>query len=375
MTTACTKAQVTAALTEHEQPTGWQQIKDVSFQDADNATGTVILIYGSERQEEEWLFVREGTSWRIDWVAGLENCEDVGMRRAVVIGLGCVTPIGQSVEEFWSALTSGQSGVRRITQFDPSELDCQIAAEVKDWDPTNWMEAKSARRAARFSQFAVAAARQAVEDAELPITDDNRDDIAIAMNTGGGGVDVIADSERTLLEKGANRVGPFTVPAYAPNMASCQVAINLGVRGPTTTSVAACAAGVFAFVEAKRLIDLGEADVVIAGGAEANIVPVSLAAMGNMRALSTRNDEPEKACRRSTRSVTDSSTERAQRRSLSRLPIMPRRAARASTPSSPEARSRRTPSTSRRRTLRGSPPAGRSRRRWSAPGSPQRRLT
>ncbi|MEX0682656.1 MAG: beta-ketoacyl-ACP synthase II [Dehalococcoidia bacterium] len=217
--------------------------------------------------------------------------------RAVVTGLGCVTPIGQSVEDFWAALTAGQSGVRRITLFDPSDLECQIAAEVKDWDPTNWMEPKSARRAARFSQFAVGAATQAVKDAELLITDVNRDDIAIVMNTGGGGVDVIADGEKTYLEKGADRVGPFTVPAYAPNMASCQVAINLGVRGPTMTSVAACAAGVFAFVEAKRLIDLGEAEVVIAGGAEANIIPISLAAMGNMRALSTRNDEPEKACR------------------------------------------------------------------------------
>jgi 3-oxoacyl-[acyl-carrier-protein] synthase II len=117
------------------------------------------------------------------------------------------------------------------------------------------------------------------------------------MNTGGGGVDVIADGEKTYLEKGAARVGPFTVPAYAPNMASCQVAINLGVRGPTITSVAACAAGIFAFVEAKRMIDLGEADVVITGGTEANIIPISVAAMANMRALSTRNDEPEKACR------------------------------------------------------------------------------
>jgi len=219
------------------------------------------------------------------------------MRRAVITGLGCVTPIGHNVEDFWAALTAGQSGVRRISLFDPGDLECQIAAEVKDWDPNKWMEAKSARRAARFSQFAVAAAKQAVTDSGLPITDANRDDIAITMNTGGGGVDVIAEGEKTYLEKGADRVGPFTVPAYAPNMASCQVAINLGVRGPTMTSVAACAAGVFAFVEAKRLIDLGEADVVIAGGAEANIIPVSLAAMGNMRALSTRNGEPERACR------------------------------------------------------------------------------
>lgn len=219
------------------------------------------------------------------------------MTRAVITGLGCITPIGQSVGDFWTALTAGQSGVRRITLFDPSDLDAQIAAEVKDWDPTRFMDPKAAKRAARFSQFAVAAARQAVEQSGLAITDANRDDIAITMNTGGGGVDVIADGEKTLLEKGASRVGIFTVSSYAPNMASCQVAINLGIRGPTMTSVAACAAGVFSFVEAKRMIDLGEAEVVIAGGAEANIIPVSLAAMGNMKALSTRNDEPEKACR------------------------------------------------------------------------------
>jgi 3-oxoacyl-[acyl-carrier-protein] synthase II len=219
------------------------------------------------------------------------------MTRAVVTGLGCITPIGNSVSDFWSNLTAGVSGVRRITLFDPSGLDCQIAAEVKDWDPARYMDPKAARRAARFSQFAVAAAAQAVEDSRLVIDAANRDDIAIVMNTGGGGVDIIAEGEKTYLEKGASRVGPFTVPAYAPNMASCQVAINLGVRGPAITSAAACAAGIFAFIEAKRLIDLGEAEVVITGGAEANIIPISLAAMANMRALSTRNDEPERACR------------------------------------------------------------------------------
>ena len=219
------------------------------------------------------------------------------MVRAVVTGLGCVTPIGQTVGDFWSNLVAGVSGVKRITLFDPSDQDCQIAAEVKGWDPTCYMEVKAATRAARFSQFAVAAAKQAVDDSGLVISDGNRDDIAIVMNTGGGGIDVIADGERTYLEKGAARVGPFTVPAMAPNMASCQVAINLGVRGPTMTSVAACAAGIFASVDAKRLLDLGETEVVIAGGTEANIIPISIAAMANMRALSTRNDEPERACR------------------------------------------------------------------------------
>jgi len=219
------------------------------------------------------------------------------MVRAVVTGLGCVTPIGKTVGEFWTNLVGGVSGVKRITLFDLSDQQCQIAAEVKEWDAACYMEPKAAKRAARFSQFAVAAAKQAVSDSEFEITDANRDDIAVVMNTGGGGVDVIADGEKTYLEKGAARVGPLTVPAMAPNMASCQVAINLGVRGPTITSVAACAAGIFAFADAKRLLDLGETEVVIAGGAEANIIPISIAAMANMRALSTRNDEPERACR------------------------------------------------------------------------------
>ncbi len=219
------------------------------------------------------------------------------MTRAVVTGVGCVTPIGQGVDEFWSNLSSGVSGVRRITLFDPSDHECQIAAEVKDWDPTRFMDPRASRRAARFSQFSVGAAVQAVEHSRLKIDNSNRNDIAIVMNTGGGGVDIIQDGTKTYLEKGPSRVGPLTVPEYAPNMASCQVAINLGIGGPTITSVAACAAGIFAFVEAKRLIDLGEAEVVITGGTEANIIPIGVAAMGNMRALSTRNDEPERACR------------------------------------------------------------------------------
>jgi len=219
------------------------------------------------------------------------------MARAVVTGIGCVTPIGQDPAEFWANLTAGVSGVARITLFDPSDLECQIAAEVKDWDPTRYMEAKTARRASRFAQFAVAASQQALEDSGLKVNDGNRDDIAIVMNTGGGGVGDIADGQTTLLKKGPDRVSPFLVPAMAPNMASCQVAMHLGTRGPTITSVAACAAGIFAFVEAKRIIDLGEADVVVCGGTEANIIPVAIAAMGNMRALSRRNDDPPAACR------------------------------------------------------------------------------
>src|SRR5205809_4374053 len=179
------------------------------------------------------------------------------MVRAVVTGLGGVTPIGQTVEEFWSNLVAGVSGVKRITLFDPSDQDCQIAAEVKGWDPTCYMEPKAAKRAARFSQFAVAAARQAVSDSGLAITDATRDDIAIVMNTGGGGVDVIADGEKTYLEKGASRVGPFTVPAYAPNMASCPVAIHLGVRGQTITFASVFCACIFPLLDATTLIPIG----------------------------------------------------------------------------------------------------------------------
>ena len=219
------------------------------------------------------------------------------MARAVITGMGCLTPIGHSVEESWRNLRDGVSGVAPITLFDASDMECRIAAEVKGWDPQRYMDAKTARRASRFSQFAIAAARQAVEDAGLTIDDGNRDDVGIVMNTGGGGIGDTADSERTRLEKGPSRVSPLLIPSLAPNMASCQVAIQYGIRGPVVTSVAACAAGVFAFVEAKRLIASGEADVVIAGGAEAAIVPVAIASLSNAKALSTRNDEPERASR------------------------------------------------------------------------------
>jgi len=219
------------------------------------------------------------------------------MTRSVITGIGCVTPLGQSVEESWRNLSAGVSGVGPVTLFDPAGIDCRIAAEVKGWDPLRWMDAKTARRASRFSQFAIAAARQAIEDAGLHIDVSNRDDIAIVMNTGGGGLSNVAEEERARIEKGPNRVSPLLVPLLAPNMASCQIAMQHGIRGPVITSVAACAAGVYGFIEAKRLLDCGEAEVVVVGGAEAGIIPVVFASMSHMGALSSRNDEPEKASR------------------------------------------------------------------------------
>ena len=218
-------------------------------------------------------------------------------RRAVVTGMGAITPIGNDVASFWSSLVAGVSGVDRISAFDPSDAEVQIAAEVKGFDPKDWMDFKQARRMSRFAQIAVAAARQAIDDSGLQIGDHNRDDIAVVVNTGGGGLQEVAIGEMTLHEKGGNRVSPFMVPMMSPSMAACQISIQNGTRGPVITSVAACASGVQAFVEAQRLIEHGDVDVVIAGGTESAIMPVSFAALANMGALSTRNDDPARASR------------------------------------------------------------------------------
>jgi 3-oxoacyl-[acyl-carrier-protein] synthase II len=218
-------------------------------------------------------------------------------RRAVVTGLGAISPIGNDAETFWSNLTAGVSGVGPITLFDASDLEVRIAAEVKGFEARDWIDFKQARRMSRFAQIAVAAARQAIDASGLEIGDHNRDDIAVVVNTGGGGLQEVAIGEMTLATKGPDRVSPFMVPMMSPSMAACQISIQNGTRGPVITSVAACASGVQAFVEAQRLIEHGDVDVVIAGGTESAIMPVSFAALGNMGALSKRNDEPERASR------------------------------------------------------------------------------
>jgi 3-oxoacyl-[acyl-carrier-protein] synthase II len=218
-------------------------------------------------------------------------------RRAVVTGLGAITPIGNDVPTFWRNLADGVSGVGPISAFNASGLEVRIAAEVRDFDPRAWMDFKQARRMSRFSQLAVAAARQAIDDAKLEIGDGNRDDVAVVVNTGGGGMEEVAVAETTMAAKGPQRVSPFMVPMMSPSMAACQISIQNGIRGPVITSVAACASGVQAFVDAQRLIEHGDADVVIAGGTESAIMPVSFAALANMGALSTRNDDPEGASR------------------------------------------------------------------------------
>ncbi len=211
--------------------------------------------------------------------------------------MGAVTPLGIGVDAFWSGLTAGRSGIRTIQHFDASGLDVQIAGEVPDFVAREFIDFKAARRMDRFAQFGVAAARQAIADAGLEISDENRERIGVMVNTGGGGIGTIETEVTNMNRNGANRVSPFLIPLFAPNMASCQIAITFDIHGPTVTSVAACAAGVQAFVDAMHMIQRGDADVVITGGTEAGITPVAIAGLANMGALSTRNDDPAGASR------------------------------------------------------------------------------
>lgn len=219
------------------------------------------------------------------------------MQRVVVTGVGAVTPIGLSAPEFWDNLVAGVSGVARISAFDPSPLEVQIAAEVKGFDPKDFIEFKAARRMDRFSQLAVTAAGEAMKDADLSLDGEDTYRVGVMINTGGGGIPTLTREVLVHHTKGPNRVSPFFIPMFAPNMAACQVSITYGIQGPVLASVAACAAGTQAFVDSLRMLRLGEIDVMIAGGTEAGIDPVSVAAFGNMGALSKRNDDPEHASR------------------------------------------------------------------------------
>ncbi len=219
------------------------------------------------------------------------------MHRVVVTGLGVITPLGLDTETFWSRLLNGESGIDRITSFDPSNLEVQIAAEVKGFDPKDFMDFKAARRMDRFAQFAVAAAGQAIRDAGLTITPQNAERIGVMLNTGGGGIHSMVREVLNFYQRGPSRVSPFFVPMFAPNMGACQISIVYQITGPIMASVAACAAGAQAFVDALRMLRLGEVDVMIAGGTEAGLEPVAVTAFANMGALSRRNHEPQKASR------------------------------------------------------------------------------
>ena len=221
-------------------------------------------------------------------------------RRAVITGLGAVTPIGNDHPTFWQNLISGVSGVGPITRFDATGFDVRIAAEVKDFDPTLAMDRKMARRMSRFIHFAMAVAKEATADAGLDFSDwspEQRDRSAVIINSAGGGVEEIMMGDAVLREKGPGQVSPFAYPALSASMAGCLVSIEYGLTGPVINQSAACATSIVAFLDGLRLIQSGDADVVFAGGSEAPLLQVGFAALGNMHALSRRNDDPTRASR------------------------------------------------------------------------------
>jgi len=221
-------------------------------------------------------------------------------RRAVVTGVGAVTPIGNDAATFWTNLLAGVSGGGPITSFDASGFDVRIAAEVKDFDPTVAMDRKMVRRMSRFIHFGMAAAAEAIGDAGLEFETwdpEQRDRVGVVLNTGGGGMEQVIEGTATLAAKGPGQVSPFAIPALSGSMGAAMVSMRYGLTGPVITQVAACASSVIAFQDALRLIRSGECDVVIAGGSEAALLPIAFAALGNMGALSKRNDDPQHASR------------------------------------------------------------------------------
>lgn len=218
-------------------------------------------------------------------------------RRVVVTGVGLVSPLGIGTRETWDGLLAGRSGAGRITRFDASDFSSRIACEVKGFDPLNYADRRDARKMDTFIQYALAASLFAAEDAglETPLADPDR--VGVVISSGIGGFETIEREHRKLLEKGPRRISPFFVPAMVVNLAAGWVSIRLGARGPNSAMATACSAGAHAVGEAFRLVRHGHADVMVAGGAEATITPMCIGGFASMKALSTRNDEPERASR------------------------------------------------------------------------------
>jgi len=219
------------------------------------------------------------------------------LNRVVVTGLGAITPIGNTLAEYWEGLLSARNGIARITLFDPSRHACQIAGEVKGFDPHQYLERKEAKRMDRFAQFAVAASKQALTDARLTIDDLNAEQVGVLIGTGVGGLKVMEDQQTVYLQKGPTRCSPFMIPMMIANMAAGLTAIHTGAKGPNSCTVTACAAGSHAVGDAFRLIQRGYAKAMICGGAEAAVTPLSVSGFASAKALSTRNDDPSHACR------------------------------------------------------------------------------
>lgn len=217
--------------------------------------------------------------------------------RVVVTGLGLVTPLGIGTKASWQAAIEGNSGICPITQFDASQMPVRIAGEIKDFDPALYIEVKEVKKMDRFIHFAMAAATMAVEDSGLQITEENAERVGVIIGAGMGGLPAIEHYHKAYLEKGYKRISPFFIPMLIINLASGNVSIKFGAKGPNSAAVTACATGSHSIGDAFKMIQRGDADVMIAGGTESVITPLGVGGFAVMRALSTRNEEPEKASR------------------------------------------------------------------------------
>lgn len=218
-------------------------------------------------------------------------------RRVVVTGVGLVSCVGHTAEETWQALLGGKSGIARIAQFDPTGFDCQIAGEVKNFDPARWVEKKEIKKLARFMQFAIAASDEAMASSGLKVTSENAEQVGVYIGSGIGGFEVIEREHDKYLKGGPGRISPFFIPATIVNLASGHVSIRTGAKGPNSATATACTTSAHSIGDSFRLIQHGYADAMICGGAEAAITPMGVGGFAAMKALSTRNDDPERASR------------------------------------------------------------------------------
>src|ERR1700747_2081349 len=218
-------------------------------------------------------------------------------RRVVVTGIGLICGVGNTTEEVWKNLLAGKSGVAKITQCDPSNHACQIAAEVKNFDPLQFVEKKEAKKMGRFIYFALAASDEAMKSSGLKITPENAERVGVHIGSGIGGFDVIEREHRALLEGGPRKISPFFIPAAIVNLAAGHVSMRFGAKGPNEATATACTTSAHSIGDSLKIIQRGDADVMIAGGSEAAITPMGVGGFAAMRALSTRNDDPEKASR------------------------------------------------------------------------------
>ncbi len=220
------------------------------------------------------------------------------MNRVVVTGIGLITALGTGLEKSWKRILNGETGIDKITSYDTTDMPVQIAAEVKDFDPLDFgIEKKEIKKLARNTQFAIAATKMALADANFTIDETNADEVGVIVSSGIGGIEIFEAQHGTMLQKGVRRISPFTIPGMIANMAAGNVAIYFGAKGPNKAVVTACAAGTHSVGDAFEMIKSGRAKAMIAGGTEAAITPFAMNAFANMKALSTRNDEPQKASR------------------------------------------------------------------------------